>query len=111
MAWSLPAGLPQGRLIVPDPQYAEAEPVTKPVLWVSDDPVADAGPLWARLLSLHRDSGLWPLLLMGRPVSPRRAQRFPERALQEAGRPWHSAELAPVPTQRIDTADVERVLA
>lgn len=111
MAWSLPTGLPQGRLIVPDRQYAEAEPVTEPVLWVSDDPVADAGPLWARLLSFHHGSGLWPLLLMGRPVSPRRARAFPERARQEAGRPWHSAELAPVPTERIDEADVQQVLA
>lgn len=111
MAWSLPAGLPPGRLIVPDPEYAQDEPVTEPALWVSDDPVADAGQLWARLLSLHPDSGLWPLLLMGRPVSPSRAALVPELARQEAGRPWHSAELAPVPSERIDEADVAEVLA
>jgi hypothetical protein len=111
MAWSLPAELPQGRLIVPDPQYAADEPVTEPVLWVSDDPVAEAGTLWARLLSIHRDSGLWPLLLMGRPVPPWRARLSPEKTREEGGRPWHSGELAPVPTGRIDEADVGDVLA
>jgi hypothetical protein len=111
MAWSLPTGLPQGRLIVPDLQYAGDEPIAEPVLWVSDDPVADAGALWARLLSIHPDFGLWPLLLMGRPVSPRRARLFPEKARAEIGRPWHSAELAPVPTERIDEANAEQVLA
>jgi hypothetical protein len=111
MAWTLPAGLPQGRLVIPDPEYAEGEPITEPVLWVCDDPVADAGPLWARLLTVHPESGLWPLLLMGRPVTPRRAYSFPERARWEAGRPWHSAELAPVPTERIDEADADQVLA
>jgi hypothetical protein len=111
MEWTLPDGLPPGRLIVPDPEFAEEEPVTEPVLWVSSDPVPDAGPLWARLLALHPDSGLWPLLLMGRPVSPRRAQRFPEKARWEVGRPWHSGELAPVPAERIDSLDAGRLLA
>jgi hypothetical protein len=111
MEWSLPDGLPPGRLIVPDPQFAEEEPVAEPVLWVSSDPVPDAGPLWARLLAVHPGTGLWPLLLMGRPVNPGRAHRSPERARWEAGRPWHSAELAPVPTGRIDGLDAGRLLA
>ena len=63
-AW-LPDELPPGRLVVPDPDYADGDPVTDPVLWVSDLPVPDAGPLWASLLGQHARSGLWPLLLTG----------------------------------------------
>src|ERR1700728_2356212 len=48
-SWPLPGGLPPGRLIVADPQYAYGEPVTEPVLWVTDHLVPDAGPLWAGL--------------------------------------------------------------
>jgi hypothetical protein len=36
--WLLPDGLPDGRLIVTDPSYAEGPPVTDPVLWVTDAP-------------------------------------------------------------------------
>ena len=52
-SWPLPGGLPPGRLIVADPRYAYGEPVTEPVLWVTDHLVPDAGPLWARLLAEH----------------------------------------------------------
>lgn len=70
--WTLPAWLSAGRLVVPDPDFApeDEEPVTEPALWVSADPMPGAGPLWGRLLALHPDSGLWPLLLMGRPLRP-----------------------------------------
>ena len=62
-SWGPPDGLPAGRLIVPDPQYAGANPVTEPVLWITEDPPPEPGPLWVRLLAEHPATGLWPLLL------------------------------------------------
>jgi hypothetical protein len=80
--WVLPDGLPPGRLVIPDPKFATSQPVTDPVLWVSDQAVPDAGTWWARLRAARPRTGLWPLLLEELDSGP--------------GRPWHSGELAPV---------------
>jgi hypothetical protein len=75
--------------------------VTEPVLWVTDEPVADAGPLFARLLADHRRCGLWPLLLTMLAVpqfSGLRADLVEVISRSNPpGRPWHTGELAPVP--------------
>jgi hypothetical protein len=111
----LAAGLPGGRLIAPDPGFAAGEPVTRPVLWVSDDPVPDAGRWWARLVSQHRVSGLWPLLLIAVPDlgaalmggDTHTSAGWPSRP----ARPWQTGELAPVPPDLVDGIDPDMVLA
>lgn len=111
--WAVPQGLPAGRFIVPDPTMDEGGLVTEPVLWVSDDPVPAAGELWARLLARRKESRLWPLLLIGLYVP----QRFAERPVsaswlrKNAGRPWHSGELVPVPIEGLADLDAEKILA
>lgn len=45
------------------PDFADGHPVTDPVLWISDEPVPDAGPLWASMMVQHPRTRLWPLLL------------------------------------------------
>jgi hypothetical protein len=97
-AWPLPAGLPPGRLIVADPRYAYEDPVTDPVLWVSDELVPGAGPLWARLVAEHRTTGLWPLLLV--PI-----------VFIDQRRPWHAGELSPFPASVAEQLDVRELLA
>ena len=62
--WELLNELPPGQWIAPNPEFARGEPVTGPVLWITDDPVPEAARLWARLLREHPRSGLWPLLLV-----------------------------------------------
>lgn len=99
-AWRVPDWLPPGRQVTPDPRYARGEPVSQPVLWVSDAPVPDVGAWWARLRLAHPETGLWPLLLT--PLTG---------AFVGEGRPWHSGELAPVPAEVVDGLDVEEVLA
>lgn len=100
-AWRLPAGLPAGRMVTPDPRFALGEPVPEPVLWVSEGPVVDAGAQWARLRGAHPRTGLWPLLLT------------PLAGGVGAGelRPWHNGELAPVPAEVVDRQDAGRLLA
>jgi hypothetical protein len=86
--------------------------VTEPVLWVTDEPVADAGPLFARLLADHRRCGLWPLLLTMLAVpqfSGLRADLVEVISRSNPpGRPWHTGELAPVPGGKLDAG---RILA
>ena len=100
---NLPAGLPPGRLVIPDPQYArytDGDQVTTPVMWVSDRPVPDAGATWARLLAEHHATRLWPLLLGAHDGAP-----------GVPARPWHAGELAPVPHGRATEADADTILA
>lgn len=94
--WSLPNGLPRGRLIVPDASSVEGSPVEEPVLWVSDAPVRQPAELWVALRLQHPQTGLWPLVL---------------ETLEDApARPWHDGELAPVTKPLGDGPDVDRVL-
>ncbi|GLZ14627.1 hypothetical protein Acsp04_48620 [Actinomadura sp. NBRC 104425] len=85
----LPDGLPPGRLITPE----EAD---RPALWVSDEPLPDAGRHWLRLYDLRHETGLYPLLLEGLAGDP--------------GRPWHDGELWPGSVAAIDALDAENVL-
>ena len=100
--WAVPDGLPPGRLIVPDPRYAERSPVpgpAGPVLWITDQPQVEPGPLWARLLSGHPTTGLWPLLLTTLVVPDMAGAREDIREVirrsNPPGRPWLTGELAP----------------
>ncbi|GAA2404772.1 hypothetical protein GCM10010191_10630 [Actinomadura vinacea] len=96
-AIQVPDGL-QGCLITPDPERARTdEPVTEPVLWISDALLDDqeAGRLWADLLPRHRETGLWPLLLGNE---------------GDQGTPWHTGDLAPVPSSWADEVDVDASL-
>jgi len=74
------------------------EPEAPPGLWVTDGPVADPVPAWRRLVGLHPETGLWPLLLMS-------------LAADYDDRPWHSGELDPVPLARVDALEPAAVLA
>ncbi|GAU70689.1 hypothetical protein SSP35_21_00840 [Streptomyces sp. NBRC 110611] len=100
-AEQLPRGLPPGRLVVPDAQFA-GPAAPNPVLWVSEKPLpeAEAGPRWGELLRQHRVTGLWPLLL---------------GALTDTHgttlRPWHNGELAPMPTTAPDEVNVAELCA
>lgn len=90
---SLPEGLPAGRLIVADPDFADDMWAGRALLWVTDEPVSGAGDWWLRLQS---ESGLYVMLL---------------QALHgEPGRPWHDGELSPVTTGAIDTLTANGVL-
>ena len=64
MTWHLPDGLPPGRFRAQEPPFPEGEPGMNHALWITDDPVPDAGVLRARLLRQHEDTGWWPLLLL-----------------------------------------------
>ncbi|TVZ06405.1 DUF4253 domain-containing protein [Trebonia kvetii] len=50
-----PVRLPAGRRIITEDE--------EPVAWVTEDPVAEPGRVWAALRDLHTDSGLVPVLL------------------------------------------------
>lgn len=50
-----PVRLPAGRRIITENG--------QPVAWVTEDPVAEPGRVWAALRDLHRDTGLVPVLL------------------------------------------------
>lgn len=120
-SWVVPDGLPDGGYIIPDPPYHDGEPITEPALWITDEPVPDVrlGPMFARLLAAHGDTGLWPLLLteMSAPagvlmpvISGVSADLIRAR-LYPPGRPWHEAEILPVPASRIDELDAGELLA
>lgn len=100
----LPEGLPPGRPVARGRLDAGGVPVGpptgEPLLWVSDEPVPDAGVRWARLLADHPRTGLWPLLL----TMLASMRRTPTR-------PWHNGELAPVAASGIDEVDVDAWLA
>jgi hypothetical protein len=117
--WGPPDGLPPGQMIVPDPQYATGPPTAYPVLWITDQPVPDAGRLWARLLGQHGGTGLWPLLLTertghfsgpGLATLPLEVTRILKHGTRE-GRPWHAGELAPIPAGQATTRDPATLLA
>jgi hypothetical protein len=76
MTWSLPDGLPPGQFIAPDPAFSDATPDDG--LWITDEPVPDAGEVWARVLRRHEDTGLWPLLTDRSALSSTRRD-FPAR--------------------------------
>src|SRR5690242_18394786 len=61
-------------------------------LWVTDDAVADPVTSWRRLVAVHPETGLWPLLLMS-------------LAADYDHRPWHSGELDPLPLTRVDSLE------
>jgi len=109
---TMPDGLPPGRLAVPDQQYA---PGAGPALWVSDEPAEDAGPLFARLLATHPQTGLWPLLLttlvVPVMVGINPAIRDVILGSNPQGRPWLTGELAPVPAERVAELDPGQILA
>jgi hypothetical protein len=98
-AEQLPDGLPPGRLVVPDAQFA-GPGAADPVLWVSEEPLsaAEAGRRWGELLRRHWATGLWPLLLGA-------------LAHGAALRPWHNGELAPECTAGPDGVDLARLCA
>jgi Domain of unknown function (DUF4253) len=60
----LPASLPPGRLITPNPRLCP-QWTGGPVYWVSQQPLADAPRQWARLQAIQDRTGLRPLLLGG----------------------------------------------
>ena len=85
---------------------------------MTDDPVRAAGPLaagtlWAELLAAHPRTGLWPLLLTGLapPPDPGQTGLYAEKQRDDAHRPWHVGELAPIPASRIDGEDPAQILA
>ncbi|MCP2339849.1 DUF4253 domain-containing protein [Actinomadura rupiterrae] len=90
---SLPDYLPAGRLIEPDPDFLGEGRSPSPVLWISDEPPADAFELWERLRDDHPDTGLFPLLLDS-----------------SGDRPWQVGELNPHSPTEIDAIDVEKLL-
>jgi hypothetical protein len=92
----VPDGLPPGSLIT---VHAE------PVLWITDDPVPQAGPLFAQLLTEHDATRAWPLLLteLAVPSLP----GIPDEALRgNRGRPWHAGELQPAEFADLDPSGV-----
>lgn len=110
--WVLPPGLPAGRLVAPSRPVECGQADVDPVLWVSEEPQAAAGELWAGLLDKRTETGLWPLLLLGVHVSQRIRDMVPaELVRQRAHRPWHTGELEPVPPSGIADVDAGRVLA
>ena len=96
-SWAVPGGLPAGGFVVPDPPFHQGTPFTGAALWITDDPVPDPGPLFARLLAGHRQTGLWPLLLTEHAPSP--------------GRPWHQGAISPVPGREVGGLDPAQLLA
>jgi hypothetical protein len=79
------------------------------------------GPLYARMLAAHGETGLWPLLLTerGAPVCcilPHRPTGSANRSgasspLPANGRPWHPGDIFPVPAASIDGLDPGDLLA
>jgi Domain of unknown function (DUF4253) len=118
MTWYPPTGLPPGQFIAPDPRFSDGGPGTEHALWMTDEPVPDAGELWAKLLRTHEDTGLWPLLLLtmrpyGAALELMKARgTFGELRIERlARRPWHSGEFEPVPAETIDALDAAEILA
>src|SRR5215469_6768610 len=118
MTWDPPAGLPPGQFVTPDPEFSAGTQGTDHALWVTDEPVPDAGGLWASLLRGHQDAGLWPLLLIT--MRPRGAALERMKARGSLGdlrieklarRPWHSGEFEPVPPESVDGLDAAEIMA
>lgn len=72
--------LPSGRLIVPDPSYGGSNEVA-PVMWMTEEPVADVGTLWRATSRGFAEHGLWPLVL--------------DSLDGDGQRPWGDGELDP----------------
>lgn len=99
--------LPRGRLVSSDPSFAAAPPRdTKPVLWISDEPVGGAvsrmlgrglGRVYLDLVAAFPRTGLWPLAL--------------ETLRSGDGRPWLSGEFDPGSSSPIESHDPAAVLA
>jgi hypothetical protein len=83
-------------LILPDLDFADDMWGGRPVMWVSDEPLPDAGEQWERLLGDHPKTGLYPLLL--------------EPLDGDADRPWHAGELSPRSVGAVDALTAEGVL-
>ena len=118
MTWYPPDGLPPGQFITPDSRFSDGASGLEHGLWVTDEPVPDAGGLWGRLLREHADTGLWPLLLLT--MRPRgaalelmkaRGAIGEQRIGQLSRRPWHSGEFEPVPAGPADALDAAEILA
>ncbi|MCO5971745.1 DUF4253 domain-containing protein [Actinoallomurus soli] len=94
---ALPEYLPPGRLVTPQRSFARPARPTGPALWVSDEPLPDAGTRWIELFAQHERTGLYPLLL--------------DTLRGDPGRPWHDGELKPpTPAGAIDMLTAEGVL-
>jgi hypothetical protein len=85
---------------------------------MTDEPVPDAGALWAGLLQEHEDTGLWPLLLLTMRPHGAALERMKARGTfgelrigQLARRPWHSGEFKPVPAESVNALDPAEILA
>ncbi|MCW2930595.1 MAG: hypothetical protein JWM19_1557 [Actinomycetia bacterium] len=118
MTWYPPGGLPAGQFITPDSRFSGGAPGLEHALWVTDEPVPDAGGLWGRLLRERVDTGLWPLLLLtmrprGAALELMEARGAPGelRIGQLSRRPWHSGEFGPVPAGPVDALDAAEILA
>jgi len=97
--WHLPAALektdelPPGRYVSPLRDNGSGTPV----LWVTSQPVADAGAYWGWLHAGCAPEGLWPLVLL--PLDG------------EPWAPWHDGELEPVPLDALAGRDPGLVLS
>jgi hypothetical protein len=88
--WPLPPGLPAGRYVTP-------LGADEPVLWITDEPLIDAGRRWGALHAARVSTGLWPLVLTCMDSEPHR--------------PWHAGELDPATPSQVDAESVDKVLA
>jgi hypothetical protein len=97
----LPAGLPPGRLVTPDPRF-NPEWSGGPVCWASQEPLPDAPQQWARLQAIQDRTGLRPVLFWPagtrEPCHPWRDRRAGRRDDPAAGmaRPGAVARAGPV---------------
>ena len=58
-------------------------------------------------------TGLWPLLLTGLtpPPDPGQTGLYADKQRDDAHRPWHAGELAPIPAGWVDGEDPAQILA
>jgi hypothetical protein len=89
----LPAGLPPGRLVTPDPGFSP-DWSGGPVCWASQQPLPDAPQQWARLQEIQDHTGLRPILFW--PNDAREPCHLDEIDALEAEtillREWHALE-------------------
>lgn len=88
---TLPADLPPGSVVWPDPTFARLQSPSRPAFWLSDDPVS--GELWAALREAHPVSGLWPVLL------------------EDSVQPWSAGQIAPDDPKLIDVFEAGAFMA
>ena len=81
--------LPLGKVVA---SLRNAGRTSRPVAWVTVDPVQAAGHVWQQLSGLHHETGLAPILLRTRGDLP-------------FGRPWDNDEF----DDPVDPAEVEDV--